>query len=82
MFGFYLLKLEDFFDFTTTRSTRANHQYKLYVEPASLNRYKHSFFIKIVKVWNELPRNLVEIIQMYRCITHTKRKKKYLLIVD
>ena len=44
----------------TTRSTRANHQYKLYVKPARLNCYKNSFFIRIVKLWNELPRNIVE----------------------
>lgn len=45
---------------TTTRCTRTNHQYKLYVKPARLNCYKHSFFIRIVKLWNELPRNIVE----------------------
>ena len=43
--GFYHLKFEDFFDFATTQSTRANHEYKLYVKPARLNCYKHSFFI-------------------------------------
>jgi len=35
-FGFYHLKFEDFFDFATIRSTRANHQYKLYVKPARI----------------------------------------------
>jgi len=37
VFGFYHLKFEDFFDLATTRSTRENHQYKLYVKPARLN---------------------------------------------
>ena len=60
VFGFYHLKFEDFFDFATTRSTRANHQYKLYVKPARLNCYKHSFFVRIVKLWNELPGDIVE----------------------
>ena len=60
VFGFYHLKFEDFFDLATTQSTRANHQYKLYVKPARLNCYKNSFFIRIVKLWNELPRNIVE----------------------
>ena len=55
VFGFYHLKFEDFLDFATTRSTRANHQYKLYVKPARLNCYKHSFFVRIVKLWKELP---------------------------
>ena len=60
VFGFYHLKFEDFFDFATTRSTRANHQYKLYVKTAKLNCYKHSFFVRIVELWNELPGDIVE----------------------
>ena len=40
--------------------TRANHQYKLYVKQARLNCYKHSFFVRIVKLWNELPGDIVE----------------------
>jgi len=31
-----------------------------YIKPAKLNCYKHSFFIRIVKLWNNLPRDLVE----------------------
>ena len=58
--GFYHLKFEELFDLATTQSTRANHQYKLYVKPARLNCYKNSFFIRIVKLWNKLPRNIVE----------------------
>ena len=38
----------------------ANHQYKLYIKPARLNCYKNSFFIRIVKLWNELPGDIVE----------------------
>ena len=60
VFGFYHLKFADFFDFATTRSTRSNHQYKHYVKPARLNCYKHSFFVRIVKLWNELPGDIVE----------------------
>ena len=61
VFGFYHLKFEDFFDFATTRSTRENHEYKLYVKPARLNCYKHYFFIRIFKLWNELPGDIVEV---------------------
>ena len=57
--GFYHLIFEDFFDFAATRFTRANHQYKLNVKPARLNCYKHSFFIRIVTLWNEFPRDVV-----------------------
>lgn len=60
VFGFYHLNFEDFFDIATIRSTRANHQYKLYFKPARLNCYKNSFFIRIVKLWNELPGDIVE----------------------
>ena len=61
VFGFYHLKFEDFFDFATTRSTRENHEYKLYVKPTRLNCYKHYFVIRIVKLWNELPGDIVEV---------------------
>ena len=47
VFGFYHLKFEDFFDFATTRSTRANHQYKLYVKPARLNCYNILFLLEL-----------------------------------
>ena len=32
----------------------------LYIKPARLNCYKNSFFIRIVKLWNELPGDIVE----------------------
>ena len=60
VFSCYHLKFEDFFEFTMTKSTRAKHPYKLYVKPARLNCYKNSFFIRIVKHWNSLPRDIVE----------------------
>ena len=60
VFSCYHLKFEDVFEFTTTKSTRAKHPYKLYVKPARLNCYKNSFFIRIVKHWNSLPRDIVE----------------------
>ena len=60
VFSCYHLKFEDFFEFATTKSTRAKHPYKLYVKPARLNCYKNSFFIRIVKHWNSLPRDIVE----------------------
>ena len=44
IFGYYHLKFEDFFKFASVKSTRANHSYKLYVNPARVNCYKHSLF--------------------------------------
>ena len=42
------------------KSTRANHSYKLFIKPARQNCYKHSFFIGIIKLWNDLPKDIVE----------------------
>ena len=60
VFGYYHLKFEDYFEFATAKSTRANHSYKLFIKSARLNCYKHSFFIGIIKLWNDLPKDIVE----------------------
>ena len=60
VFGYYHLKFEDYFELATSKSTRANHSYKLFIKPARLNCYKHSFFIRIIKLWNDLPKDIVE----------------------
>ena len=49
-----------FFEFSKVGSTRANHPFKLYVKSARLDRYKYSFFIRIVPKWYGLPRDIVE----------------------
>ena len=49
-----------FFYFTANKSTTANHSYKLYVKSTRLNCYKHSFFTRIAKLWNHLPKDIVE----------------------
>ena len=60
VFGYYHLKFEDYFELATAKSTRANHSYKLFIKPARLYYYKHSFFIRIIKLWNDLPKDIVE----------------------
>ena len=60
VFGYYHLKFEDYFEFATAKSTRANHSYKRFIKPARLNCYKHYFFIGIIKLWNDLPKDIVE----------------------
>ena len=60
IFGYYHLKFEDFFKLASVKSTRANHSYKLYVNPARVNCYKHSFFNRIIRIWNDLPGDLAE----------------------
>ena len=50
----------NYFELSKLSSTRSNHSFKLYVKPARVNCYKHSFFIRIVKLWNSLPIETVE----------------------
>ena len=50
----------DFFELTKCNRTRANHDYKLYVKVTIINCYKYSFFIRIVNVWNNLPKDVVD----------------------
>ena len=47
-------------EFTKYNSTRANHPYKLYVQPAKCNPYKYSFPIPIVRDWNSLLGSIVQ----------------------
>ena len=60
VFGLGILDFHDFFEFTKVRSTRANHSFKLYVKAARINCYKFSFFVRVVKMWNNLPKDIVE----------------------
>ena len=60
VFGYHYLDFEDFIEFTTTKSTTANHSYKLYVKSTRLNCYKHYFFTRIATLWNDLPKDIVE----------------------
>ena len=60
VFGLNSLCFSDFFEFASKR-TRSNHNYKLQVKSANCNCYKYSFFVKIIREWNDLPANVVEI---------------------
>ena len=60
VFGLNSLKLSDFFELALDKRTRANHSFKLGVKNARVNPYKHSFFIRIVKEWDNLPQYVVE----------------------
>ena len=59
VFGIDSLPFSDFFELTKCNRTRANHDYKLYVKFAILNSYKYSFFVRIVKSRNNLPKVVV-----------------------
>ena len=60
VFGLNSLCFSDFFEFAPKR-TRSNRNYKLQVKSANCNCYKYSFFVKIIREWNDLPVNVVEI---------------------
>ena len=59
IFGIKHLSFLDFFEFANSTRTRANHDYKLYLKRAVCNCYKYSFFIRIVRKWNDLPGYIV-----------------------
>ena len=65
VFGLNSLCFRDFFEFASER-TRSNHNYKLQVKSANCNCYKYSFFVKIIREWNNLPANVVEIANLRR----------------
>jgi len=52
VFSLNNLEFQDFFQFASKR-TRSNHSYKLQFKASSCNCYKYSFFIRIVKEWND-----------------------------
>ena len=51
------LKFSDYFELCRGTKTRSKHQYKIQTKLAKLNCYKYSFFVKIIKFWNDLPSN-------------------------
>ena len=54
------LNFGDLFEKSKSSRTRANHRYKLYVKMAKVNSYKYSFFVRIIRPWNNLPSSIVE----------------------
>ena len=60
VFGLNGLNFSDFFELALDTRTRANHPFKLFVKNAKVNPHKYSFFVRIVKDWNNLPLHVVE----------------------
>ena len=57
--GSMLQIFPDFFEFAKSTPTRANHDYQLYLRRAVCNCYKYSFFIRILRKWNDLQEHIV-----------------------
>ena len=53
------LKCDDYFEFNCHSRTRSNHSFKLRQPLARVNCFLHSLFVRIVKQWNALPKEIV-----------------------
>ena len=58
VFGLSGLDFDDYFEFCRSKNTTANHPYKIQTKLAEVNSFKYSFFMRIVKDWNNLPNHL------------------------
>jgi len=54
------LNFSDFFELALDTRTSGYHPFKLFVKNAKVNPYNYSFFVRIVKDWNNLPLHVVE----------------------
>ena len=52
------LNFSDYFELCRNTKSRSKHPYKLQTKLAKLNWYKNSFFVRIIKPWNDLPINV------------------------
>ena len=48
----------DYFELCRNTKSRSNHPCKFQTKLAKLNCYKNSFFVRIIKPWNDLPINI------------------------
>ena len=53
------LNCNGYFEFNCYRKTRSNHSFKLKWPLARVNCFLHSFFVRIIKQWNALPKEIV-----------------------
>ena len=65
VFGVHDLSFSDFFEFAKSTRRRAKNDYKLYLRNLVCNCYKYSFFIHMVRKWNNLPRFIVDAESFY-----------------
>ena len=54
------IPFHEVFEYKFTNKTRVNHKYTLYTKLPRLDCYKHSFFVRIIKLWNDLPHYVAE----------------------
>ena len=57
VFGLNGISFEEVFEYKQYRATRTNHTYTLYPKRPRINCFKYSFFVRIISLWNNLPRS-------------------------
>ena len=57
VFEFNWLESRDYFEYCNN-NTRSNNPIKIHMKSTKVNAFKHSFFVRIVKEWNNLPHHL------------------------
>ena len=58
VFRLHGLDFNGYFEDCKSENTRANHPYKMQTKSAKVHSLKYSFFVKIIKDWNNLPHHL------------------------
>ena len=53
------LDFNGYFEECKSENNRANHPYKMQTKSVKVNSLKYSFFVKIIKDWNNLPNHLL-----------------------
>ena len=65
---------DDYFEFSCYGKRRSNHSFKLIQPLARVNCFLHSFFVRIIKQWNALPK---EIVHDQECGIFRSKLRKY-----
>ena len=58
VFGLNGLGFNDYFEYYKLKNARANHPYKMQTKSPKVISVKYSFFVRIIKDWNNLPNHL------------------------
>ena len=58
----------DYFVFNCYGKTRSNRSFKLRQPLARVNCFLHSFFVRIIKQWNALPKEIVHEVNLERIV--------------
>jgi hypothetical protein len=60
VYGLNGISFDEVFEFRHIRKTRCNHKYTLYSKLSRVNCFQHSFFVRIINLWNGLSAPVAE----------------------